>query len=243
MNIICVNDCKEVGRKAASVIAEQLKTKRDTVLGLATGSSPVETYKNLIEMCDRKEITFRNVTTVNLDEYKGLDGTHEQSYRHFMMQNLFAHIDIRPSNIHLPNGVAEDCDKECGSYDELIRSLGGIDMQLVGIGMDGHVGFNEPANVFVPGTHVVDLDESTIEANKRFFGGDASLVPKQALTMGIEAIMNAKKVVMVVNGPEKAYIIRQAFAGDVTPQVQASILRFHPDFTLIGDKEALSLLI
>lgn len=241
MKVICTKDYPDMSRKAANIISAQVIMKPNAVLGLATGSSPIGIYEKLIDWYHKDDISFKHVTTVNLDEYRGLDGTHEQSYRYFMQEHFFNHVDIDPARVHLPNGIAPDPEKECRAYDELVRSLGGIDLQLLGIGLDGHIGFNEPGVAFELGTHLVDLDVSTIEANKRFFNNDASLVPRQAFTMGIRMIMQARKVVLVVNGKAKAEILHKAFWGPVTPEVPASILQMHPDFTLIADREALSL--
>lgn len=229
-----------MSRKAANIISAQVIMKPNAVLGLATGSSPIGIYDKLIDWYHKDDISFKNVTTVNLDEYRGLARTHDQSYWYFMHEHFFNHIDIDPKRVYVPNGTAQDPEKECLAYDELVRSLGGIDLQLLGIGQDGHIGFNEPGSAFELGTHLVDLDESTIEANKRFFNDDASLVPKQAFTMGIRMIMQARKVVLVVSGEAKSDILRKAFWGPVTPEVPASILQMHPDFTLIADREALS---
>lgn len=240
MKVICTKDYKDMSRKAANIISAQVIMKPNAVLGLATGSSPIGIYDKLIDWYHKDDISFKNVTTVNLDEYRGLARTHDQSYWYFMHEHFFNHIDIDPKRVYVPNGTAQDPEKECLAYDELVRSLGGIDLQLLGIGQDGHIGFNEPGSAFELGTHLVDLDESTIEANKRFFNNDASLVPKQAFTMGIRMIMQARKVVLVVSGEAKSDILRKAFWGPVTPEVPASILQMHPDFTLIADREALS---
>lgn len=240
MKVICTKDYKDMSRKAANIISAQVIMKPNAVLGLATGSSPIGIYDKLIDWYHKDDISFKNVTTVNLDEYRGLARTHDQSYWYFMHEHFFNHIDIDPKRVYVPNGTAQDPEKECLAYDELVRSLGGIDLQLLGIGQDGHIGFNEPGSAFELGTHLVDLDESTIEANKRFFNDDASLVPKQAFTMGIRMIMQARKVVLVVSGEAKSDILRKAFWGPVTPEVPASILQMHPDFTLIADREALS---
>lgn len=241
MKVICTKDYRDMSRKAANIISAQVIMKPNAVLGLATGSTPLGIYDKLIDWYHKDDISFRYVTTVNLDEYRGLARTHEQSYWYFMHEHFFNHIDIDPSHVYLPNGNARDPEKECLAYDEIVRSLGGIDLQLLGIGLDGHIGFNEPGVAFELGTHLVDLDASTIEANKRFFRDDASLVPKQAFTMGIRMIMQARKVILVANGEAKADILRKAFWGPVTPEVPASILQMHPDFTLIADREALSL--
>ena len=232
MNYITVKTYDELSKKAAQIIASQIIMKPNCVLGLATGSSPVGTYKELIKMNKNGELDFSTVTSVNLDEYVGLDGTHDQSYRYFMNTNLFDHVNIDKANTFVPNGCAEDMDKECEAYDERIKAYGGIDLQLLGIGLDGHIGFNEPDDVFVKNTHVVDLDESTIEANARFFES-INDVPRKAVTMGMGGIMNAKKILLVANGANKKEILEKAFFGPITPEIPASILQLHPDVTVI----------
>lgn len=232
MKFITVKTYEELSKKAADIIAAQIILKNDCVLGLATGSSPVGTYKNLIKKVENGEISFKNVTSVNLDEYVGLDGSHDQSYRYFMNDNLFDHIDIDKSKTYVPNGCAEDLDTEGEAYDELIKSLGGIDLQLLGIGLDGHIGFNEPDDFFTAATHSVTLDPSTIEANSRFFASKDD-VPKSAITMGMMSIMQAKRILMVANGKAKLDIIKKAMEGPVDPKVPASILQLHPDVTVI----------
>ncbi len=202
------------------------------MLGLATGPTPVGAYKQLIDMCKNGDVDFSAVTTVNLDEYVGLDGDNDQSYRYFMNNNLFNHINIKPENTFVPNGCAEDLDAEGEAYDAHINELGGIDLQLLGIGIDGHIGFNEPDEYFIKGTHVVELDESTIKANSRFFESEAD-VPRKAVTMGMASIMNAKKVLLIANGANKKGILEKAFFGPITPLVPASILQLHPDLTVI----------
>ena len=238
MKIIRAKDYKDMSRKAANIISAQVIMKPNCVLGLATGGTPVGTYAQLIDWYNKD---FAEVTTVNLDEYRGLPRTHEQSYWYFMQKNLFEHVNVRPDHIHVPDGSNPDAEAACKEYDQIIHDVGGIDLQLLGIGIDGHIGFNEPGEAFELGTHCVDLTESTIEANKRFFDGNESLVPRQAYTMGIKTIMQARKVLMVANGANKAEIIKKAFFGPVTPEVPASILQMHPDFILVGDEEALSL--
>ena len=213
--------------------------KPNCVLGLATGSTPIGTYDQLVEWYNKGDLDFSEVTTVNLDEYKGLPRTNDQSYYYFMHQHLFDRVNIDPERTNVPNGMEPDAEKECGRYEELIRSLGGVDLQLLGLGHNGHIGFNEPGEAFEKETHCVDLTESTIEANKRFFAS-ADDVPKQAYTMGIKTIMQAKKILIVVSGEDKAETVKNAFFGPVTPQVPASILQMHPDFTLIADEDALS---
>ena len=242
MKIIRATDYKDMSRKAANIISAQVIMKPNCVLGLATGGTPVGTYAQLIDWYNKGDLDFAEVTTVNLDEYRGLPRTHEQSYWYFMQKNLFEHVNVRPDHIHVPDGSNPDAEAACKEYDQIIHDVGGIDLQLLGIGVDGHIGFNEPGEAFELGTHCVDLTESTIEANKRFFDNDESLVPRQAYTMGIKTIMQARKVLMVVNGKDKAEIIRKAFFGPVTPEVPASILQMHPDFILVGDEDALSLI-
>ena len=240
MRIICAKDYADVSRKAGNIIAAQVYLKPDCVLGLATGSSPVGAYKELIAKNEAGELDFSQVRTVNLDEYVGLSPDHDQSYAYFMRNNLFDHVNIDPTNYHLPTGLTQDPEQECADYDALIKSLGGIDLQLLGIGPNGHIGFNEPCDEFIPGTHCVELTDSTIDANARFFASRDD-VPKKAYTMGIREIMQAKRVLMVVNGENKAWAIKNAFWGPITPEVPASILQLHPDFTLVVDEAALSL--
>ena len=240
MKIIETRDYDHMSRQAANIISAQVIRKPASVLGLATGSSPVGAYRQLIERCSQGDIDFSAVRTVNLDEYVGLGPESDQSYVYFMRTNLFDHVNIELKNTHVPNGLNPDAAAECAGYDALIRSLGGIDLQLLGLGHNGHIGFNEPDESFAKGTHKVELSRSTIEANKRFFSR-ADDVPGFAYTMGIRDIMQARRVVMVVSGADKAEIVRTAFFGPVTPRVPASILQFHRDFTLVADKEALSL--
>ena len=240
MKIIRATDYYDMSRKAANIISAQVIMKPNCVLGLATGGTPVGTYKQLVEWYNKGDLDFSEVTTVNLDEYRGLPREHPESYWSFMHKNLFDLVNIRPEAIHLPDGTNMDSAAECAHYDEIIRQLGGVDLQLLGIGHDGHIGFNEPGAAFELGTHCVSLTEETIEANKRFFDGDVNQVPKQAYTMGIKTIMQARKVLMVANGVGKADIVKKAFFGPVTPEVPASILQMHPDFTLVLDAEAAS---
>ena len=240
MKLIRAKDYADMSRKAANIISAQVIMKPNCVLGLATGGTPVGTYKQLVEWYNKGDLDFSEVTTVNLDEYRGLPREHPESYWSFMHKNLFDLVNIRPEAIHLPDGTNMDSAAECAHYDEIIRQLGGVDLQLLGIGHDGHIGFNEPGAAFELGTHCVSLTEETIEANKRFFDGDVNQVPKQAYTMGIKTIMQARKVLMVANGAGKADIVKKAFFGPVTPEVPASILQMHPDFTLVLDAEAAS---
>ena len=239
MKIYKAKDYKDMSRKAANIISAQVIMKPNCILGLATGSTPIGTYDQLVEWYNKVDLDFSEVTTVNLDEYKGLPRTNDQSYYYFMHQHLFDRVNIDPDRTNVPNGMEPDAEKECGRYEELIRSLGGVDLQLLGLGHNGHIGFNEPGEAFEKETHCVDLTESTIEANKRFFAS-ADDVPKQAYTMGIKTIMQAKKILIVVNGENKADIVERAFFGPVTPEVPASILQLHNDVTLVGDEAALA---
>ena len=232
MKFITVDTYEKLSRQAAHIISAQVILKPDSVLGLATGSSPLGTYKQLIKWYEIGDIDFSNVTTVNLDEYVGLDGKNEQSYRYFMNKNFFEHINIDLGNTFVPNGCAVDLESEGRRYDEHIAVLGGIDLQLLGIGLDGHIGFNEPDKYFVKSTHVVDLHESTIKANSRFFENEDE-VPKRAITMGMVSIMQAKKILLIASGKEKRDILEKAFYGPITPEIPASILQLHPDITVI----------
>ena len=239
MRIIKTTDYNDMSRKAANIISAQIISKPDCVLGLATGSTPIGTYKKLVERYEKGDLDFSAITTVNLDEYKGLPKENDQSYYYFMHENLFDHVNIRPEASHLPNGIVDDSDAECARYEELIRSLGGQDLQLHGLGHTGHIGFNEPSDNFEKVTHCVNLQERTIEANKRFFAS-ADDVPKQAYTMGIGTIMQAKKILIIASGEDKADIVRDAFFGPITPKVPASVLQLHSDVILVADAAALS---
>ena len=222
----------EMSKAAAKIIADVLRAKPDCVLGLATGSSPIGTYDELARMHREEGLTFARCTTVNLDEYRGLAGTHPQSYRYFMNEHLFSRVDVRLDRTFVPNGTAADPAAECAAYDARIKALGGTDIQLLGIGPDGHIGFNEPADAFTDATHLVDLDPSTIEANARFFDSAAD-VPRQALTMGMSGIMGAKKILLVASGAGKKAVLDEAMHGPVTPRLPASILQKHPDVTVL----------
>ena len=239
MRIIEAKDYQEMSRKAAAIIAAQVTMKPNCVLGLATGSSPIGTYNQLVEWYEKGDLDFSTVKTVNLDEYRGLTHDNDQSYYYFMHEHLFDRVNIDPANTNVPDGTEPDAEKECARYEELIKSYGGIDLQLLGLGHNGHIGFNEPADAYTVTTNCVDLTESTIEANKRFFAS-ADDVPRQAYTMGIGTIMKAKKILVVVNGEGKADIVAKAFFGPVTPEVPASVLQLHPDVTIVADAEALS---
>ena len=237
MRIIKTADYNEMSKTAANIIAAQMILKPNSVLGLATGSSPIGTYKELIKKCDNGDIDFSDITTVNLDEYRGLPRTNDQSYYYFMNENLFNHVNIDKARTHVPNGEVADAEEECGNYEALIKSLGGVDLQLLGLGPNGHIGFNEPADQFAKVTNCVDLQESTSEAIKRFFASIDD-VPRQAYTMGIGTIMAARKILVVVSGADKAAIVKKAFTGPVTPQVPASILQMHSDVTVVCDAAA-----
>ena len=239
MRIVETKDYDDMSRKAANIISAQVILKPDSVLGLATGSSPIGTYDQLVDWYDKGDLDFSQVRSVNLDEYRGLDRENDQSYYYFMHKHLFDRVNINADNTNVPDGTEPDAEKECKRYEELIRSYGGVDLQLLGLGHNGHIGFNEPAASFAPETHCVDLTESTIEANKRFFAS-ADDVPRQAYTMGIGTIMRARKILVVVSGEDKAEIVAKAFFGEVTPEVPASILQFHPDVTIVADAAALS---
>ena len=242
LNIIKVKTPEEMGKAAADEFEAVIHAKPACVIGLATGSTPLPLYRELIAREQAGLIAFSRVRSANLDEDKGLAPDHPQSYRRFMQENLFDHISIKPENTIVPDGLAADIPAMCEAYERKIEDWGGVDIQLLGIGHDGHIGFNEPHDAFDLGTHCVDLAQETIEANKRFFDGNVDLVPKQAYTMGIRTIMQARKVLMVVNGVGKAEIVKRAFFGPVTPEVPASILQLHPDFILVADEEALSLI-
>ena len=232
MKFITVKTYDELSILAADIIAEVVKTKKNAVLGLASGSSPVGAYKKLAEYNAKGELDFSSVTSVNLDEYEGLDGSNDQSYRKLMNENLFKNINIDVNKTYVPNGCASDLVEEGKNYDALIENLGGIDIQLLGIGLDGHIGFNEPDDVFTKETHPVELDPTTIEANARFFESIDD-VPTRAITMGMGGIMSAKKVLLIANGAAKKDIVEKAFNGPITPKVPASILQLHPDVTVI----------
>lgn len=228
---------EEISKEAAQMIKETVDKKKDAVLGLATGSTPIGLYKELIRLNQANEIDFSDVKTVNLDEYLGLDGDHDQSYRTFMNEQLFNHINIDKKNTHVPNGVSEDPDQTSAQYDELLRELGSADIQVLGIGANGHIAFNEPNETLNIHTHVTDLLDSTIEANARFFDSKDE-VPKQAITMGIGSIMTAKKIILLASGSNKAAVIKQLGDEFVTTQNPATLLKLHPNVIVLVDKEA-----
>ena len=240
MKVIVVENYQQIGQQGAQIIADVIRNNPNAVLGLATGTSPIGIYQNLVEMCQKDEISFANVKTVNLDEYVGLDGTHPQSYRYFMNDNLFNHVDIDKANTFVPNGVAENLQEECARYTTLVNNLV-QDIQLLGIGSNGHIAFNEPGTPFDSTTHVVNLTENTIKDNSRLFE-DISQVPIKALTMGIANIMNAKRILIVANGKNKAQAVYDMVKGQVNKTCPASVLQNHPDVTVIVDKDAASLL-
>lgn len=230
----------EISEIAAGLIAAELYWKPNAVLGLATGSSPVGLYERLIEKYRMGSLDFSHATSVNLDEYRGLDSEHPQSYRYFMQEKLFKHINIAPEKTHVPDGSERDADKACRDYDRLIESLGGIDIQLLGIGRNGHIGFNEPSDSFVKPTHCVSLSADTIEANQRFFSSREE-VPTEAYTMGIGSIMSARRILVIASGRDKAMAVRGMLEGPVTPSLPASILQLHNNVVLIADREAMGL--
>lgn len=241
MKVIKTKDYEQMSRVAANILSAQVIMKPKCVLGLATGSTPIGTYDQLIKWYKKGDIDFSEVTTINLDEYKGLSPENDQSYRYFMNTHLFDHINIDKNKTYVPNGLEPDSGKACSQYNQIIQKYGGIDLQLLGLGNNGHIGFNEPGSAFEKETHCVSLTQSTIDANARFFSS-MDEVPREAYTMGIKTIMQAKKIVVVVSGLQKASIVKKAFFGPITPEVPASVLQLHNDVTLVGDEEALSAL-
>lgn len=236
MKLTVTNSYEKLSELAAEYIAAQVILKPDSVLGLATGSSPVGVYKCLVEKFNKGCLDFSDVISINLDEYVGLDGSHEQSYRYFMQDHFFNYVNIKPENTFVPNGCASDLAAECSEYDARVTRLGGIDLQLLGIGPDGHIGFNEPDDHFTAETHVVDLLPSTIEANSRFFSS-IDEVPKQAVSMGMGSIMKAKKILLIANGKAKKDVLMEALNGKITPNLPASLLQLHRDVTVIFSEE------
>lgn len=232
MKLIYTKDYSDMCKRAANVISAQIILHPDSVLGLATGKTPVGVYDQLVDWYNKNGLDFSEVRTVNLDEYCGLGSGDETSYRYFMDQHLFNRVNIKKENTHVPNGLAENMDAECRRYDELISSLGGIDLQLLGIGHNGHIGFNEPGRDFKKLTHCIDLAEQTRQANSKYFSSPEA-VPRKAITMGIKAIMQAEKVLLIADGESKSEILKAALFGPVTPGVPASILQLHPDLTVV----------
>lgn len=242
IKIIYSKTAEEAGVNASKVIYDVVSNKPNAVLGLATGSSPIGMYKELIKMCSEGKLSFKDVKTVNLDEYVGLAPEHDQSYAYFMRNNLFYHIDIKLENTNLPSGLAKDPKAECKRYDEVVASMGGVDVQVLGIGNNGHIGFNEPCDYFSNGTGLIDLTDSTIDANSRFFAS-RDLVPTQALSMGVGQIMAADKILLIALGKGKAEILEAALFGKVTPEVPASILQFFKgEVVVCADEDALSVI-
>jgi len=239
MNIIAVSNYDEMSRRAAELVVAQVQKKPTTLLGLATGSTPVGTYAKMADAQARGEVSYAQCRSVNLDEYMGLGPENPASYRYFMQDKLFNHIDILPENTHLPSGINPDAAGECARYDALIQSLAPIDLQILGLGHNGHIAFNEPDDHFVAGTHVVDLGEATIDANQRFFDRRED-VPHQAFTMGMGPLLQAEHLLLLVSGAEKADILYRSLTGPITPQVPGSILQLHGNVTVIADKAALS---
>lgn len=237
MRIIVANDYEGMSKQAAILLSSQIIHEPKSVLGLATGDTPVGTYLQMVEFYNQGLLDFSHVVTFNLDEYYGLAPGDELSYHWYMQENLFSKININSENLHIPNGLAQDVAAECSNYESSIAQAGGIDLQLLGIGGNGHIGFNEPGSEFAGSTHLVDLDEDTIAANARFFDSPDQ-VPRQALSMGIKSIMGARKILLLANGAGKAQAVYDMAFGGITPQVPASVLQLHPDVTVIVDKEA-----
>ena len=258
MRIYKTKNYDEMSRKAANIISAQIILKPESVLGLATGSSPIGTYKQLIEWYNKGDLDlpldqllewynkgdldFSQIRSINLDEYKGLPADNDQSYAYFMRHNLFDHVNIKSVNTFIPNGMEADVEKECSRYNAIIRSMGGIDLQLLGIGNNGHIGFNEPSDSFAKETHCVDLTENTIQANARFFSFIEE-VPTQAYTTGIKNIMQARHILLIASGEAKADALYEAVYGPITPHVPASILQLHDEVSVVADEAALSRII
>lgn len=241
MRVIVAKDYEALSRRAAILLAGQLIHKPDSVVGLATGSTPVGTYQHLVALYKEGLVDFSEVVTFNLDEYYGLAPDNQCSYSWFMKHHLFDHVNNRPELVHIPNGHAVDVVAECREYEEKIHRAGGIDLQLLGIGRNGHIGFNEPDLKFETGTHLVQLDEETIAANARFFSSPDQ-VPRQAISMGIKTIMQSRRIILLASGAEKAQVAYSMIFGQITPELPASVLQLHPDVTVIADREAAALL-
>lgn len=239
IKFVLAKDYNDMSRKAADIISAQIMSKSDCVLGLATGSTPVGIYACLAEKYNNGELDFAHITSLNLDEFKGFSRDNKNSYYRYMFDNLFCKVNIDLNRAFVPDGSIENADEACEKYERIIISTGGIDLQLLGLGHNGHIGFNEPSDVFPKRTHLVNLAKSTISANSRFFA-DKKEVPKQAYTMGIQNIMDARKILMAVSGADKADIVRKVFFGDITPIVPASVLQLHQDVTVVGDESAFS---
>lgn len=239
MKICRAKDYNDMSRKAANLISAQIIMKPNCVLGLATGSTPVGTYRQLVEWYEKGDLDFSEVMTVNLDEYKGLTRENPQSYYYFMNENLFGKVNVNKTRTFLPDGTEPDSKTACENYNEILRAVGDVDLQLLGLGHNGHIGFNEPGESFSTETHCIDLSEQTIKANARFFE-TLEEVPRQAYTMGVKTIMSARRILIIVSGEDKAEIVKRAFFGPITPQVPASILQLHRNVTLVADEAALS---
>lgn len=240
MRIINCHTYEAMSRKAADILAAQIQLKPNCVLGLATGTTPIGAYQGLIKKYESGSLDFSEVRTYNLDEYRGLTHEDPQSYHYFMNDQLFNHVNIDPANVHVPDGANTDADAACADYDRMVAEAGYCDLQLLGIGRNGHIGFNEPADEFSKGTHCVDLTESTIEANSRLFEKEED-VPRQAYTMGTQTIMNARCILIVANGENKAQAVRDMCFGPIVPTCPASILQLHPNVFVVCDDAALSL--
>lgn len=240
MDIKIYNNAEEIGCAAAQLYKELINSNPSAVLGLATGATPVPTYKKLIELYKNGEISFKDVTTFNLDEYCDLDKHDKNSYYTFMHENLFNYIDIKEENVNFLDGNAEDCDAESKRYAEAIRAAGGIDLQLLGIGTNGHIAFNEPADKFTDEAFKVTLTQSTINSNQKYFG-DVPM-PRYAMTMGIGSIMRSKKILLIATGESKAKAIKAMVSGEITPRIPCSILNEHKDVVIMLDKAAASLI-
>ena len=242
MKLIIVENYEEISKLAAINIKDVIDKNPNAILGLATGSTPLGTYKELIKMNKANEIDFSKVTTVNLDEYIGLSEKDTQSYRYFMNENLFNNINIKKENTFIPNGLAKDIQEETNNYDKKIDELGGIDIQILGIGTNGHIAFNEPSDFLISGTHLTNLTQSTINANSRFFNS-INEVPKTAITMGLGQIMKSKKILLLAHGENKAEVIKEVLSGKITTKNPATMLQMHKDVTVIIDKTIGSLII
>lgn len=237
MRIIIEKNYEEMSKKAANLVAAQIYLNPKSVLGLATGSTPLRMYCELVRMNKENGLDFGEITTFNLDEYVDLDQNNENSYNYYMNENFFRHVNIKKENIYIPRGKVSNLEEECKKYEEKISSSGGIDLQVLGIGNNGHIGFNEPNLKFEATTHVVKLDDDTINANSRFFNS-IDEVPKFAISMGIKTIMHARKILLLASGVSKARILREALYGEITPEVPASILQLHPDVAVVVDEDA-----
>lgn len=241
MKVIIAKDYHDLSKKAANIVASQIILKPNSVIGLATGDTPLGMYKALVALYENGDLDFSDITTFNLDEYYGLDYKNDQSYQYYMHENFFKHINIKRENTNIPNGMSKGIDKECNKYDMKIEACGGIDIQVLGIGRNGHVGFNEPDIKFEARTHIVNLDDDTIETNSRFFKSIDD-VPQKAISMGIKSIMHSRKILLLAHGIEKAQAIYQTVKGEIKPEVPASILQLHLDVTMIIEENAASLL-